>query len=89
MIEKIKTVIERSINPSIVHSDGVLTTPRTYGVYALPDTVGTTRRFREGNYPIRMRELEREFGSCKLEFLFHLKADAVLVARHLNQHGKA
>jgi hypothetical protein len=30
-----------------------------------------------------MRELEREFGSCRLEFLFMSRADAEAVAKHL------
>jgi len=64
------TVIENlavhAISPRDVNPDGSLTVPRSFGVYELPSSASGTRRFRLGNYPVRLHELEREFGSCKL-----------------------
>jgi hypothetical protein len=77
-------IIQRAISPSAVRSDGYLTHPRSYGVYRIPSTSGSTRRFRFGNHPVRMRELEAEFGSCKLEHLFSSREDAKTVALALS-----
>ena len=82
----IDKIIERAINPRSVRADGALTSPRTYGVYQLPKASGATRRFRFGNHPVRMRELEIEFGSCKLEHLFRAREDARDVALALSGH---
>jgi len=88
MPESISSVLRRAIIPGSVRSAGPLTSPRSYGVYHLPQKAGATRRFRFGNHPIRMRELEQEFGSCKLEHLFLSRAEAMQVAAALNA-GKA
>lgn len=80
----LKEIVLRAISPLSVRADGQLTMPRSYGVYALPATAGTTRRFRVGNHPIRMRELEHEFSYCTLKYLFLSRADAVEVASALN-----
>lgn len=77
-------LIERAISPGSVRPKGQLTDPRTYGVYELPEGAGATRRFRMGNHPIRMIELEQEFERCKLLYLFRVRSDAVLLAGHLN-----
>lgn len=79
----IDRIITRSISPSSVSADGPLTYPRTYGVYRIPTSAGSTRRFRFGNHPIRQRELEIEFGSCQLEYLFTDREDAKAVAKDL------
>jgi len=77
-------LIGRAVSPSSVRTKGQLTEPRTYGVYELPEVAGSTRRFRMGNHPIRMIELELEFKRCKLLYLFRLRSDAVLLAGHFN-----
>ncbi len=77
-------LIERAISLNTVRPKGQLTEPRTYGVYELPASAGATRRFRMGNHPIRMIELEQEFKGCKLLYLFRARPDAVLLARHFN-----
>lgn len=83
-----KTVIEslasRAISPRDVRPNGPLTEPRSFGVYKLPASVSGTRRFRLGNHPVRYQELEREFGSCKLLYLFKERTDAVSMASALN-----
>lgn len=76
MTDSVGKIIERAISPRSVRADGPLTSPRSYGVYQLPQNSGATRRFRFGNHPVRMRELEIEFGSCKLEHLFRNREDA-------------
>jgi hypothetical protein len=60
--------------------------PRSFGVYELPHSVLETRRFRLGNYPVRLRELEREFDTCKLLYLFLERGDAVAMASVLNRY---
>ena len=50
------------------------------------DVIKASSSFRFGNHPVRQRELEREFGSCKLEYLFAERTDAKAVAQH--QAGK-
>ena len=84
MPDSVEKAIERAINPRSVRADGPLTAPRSYGVYSLPLTAGATRRYRFGNHPIRMLELELEFGSCKLQHLFLARADAMAIAASLN-----
>ena len=79
-------IISRAISPASVRPDGSLTRPRSYGVYRMPPGA-EGRRCRFGNHPVRMWELEREFGSCKLEHLFANREDAKLVAAALSGHG--
>lgn len=78
------TLEGRAISPQSVRPDGLLTSPRSYGVYQLPASVTGTRRFRYGNHPVRLLELEREFGSCRLHHLFLRRDDAAAMAAQLN-----
>jgi hypothetical protein len=80
----IEALQAQAVSPDSVQPNGPLTVPRSYGVYELTDGVGSTRRFRYGNYPIRMRELEAEFTNCALKFLFLTRAAAVAAAFILN-----
>jgi|AntRauTorcE11898_2_1112593.scaffolds.fasta_scaffold32035_2 hypothetical protein len=80
----INNLTSRTISPGDVRSDGSLTVPRSFGVYELPHSAPGTRRFRLGNYPVRLHELERDFGSCKLLYLFREREDAVAMASVLN-----
>ena len=78
-----EAILGRAISPRSVRPDGPLTRPRSYGVYLLPTSAsGRTHRF--GNHPVRMTELEQEFGSCKLEYLFATREDARQVALALS-----
>jgi hypothetical protein len=81
---KPRSHIGQEISPRQVRPDGPLTHPRSYGVYSLPSSAGATRRYRFGNYPVRLLELEREYGSCKLEHLFLSRSDAMAKAASLN-----
>lgn len=84
MTDSIQTIIRRAVNPAVVRLDGRYTDPRTYGVYQLPYASASASRFHQGNHPVRMQELEREFDACTLNFLFRSKEDAEAVASALN-----
>jgi len=84
MSDTLAQIVKRAIDPSSVKTDGRLTHPGSYGVYQLPYGVTDSDRFRLGNHPVRMQELEREFGPCTLTFLFEVRDDAKAVARALN-----
>lgn len=77
----------RSVEARRLKADGSLTIPRSWGVYELPSRHGSSRRIRFGNHPVRMRELEEEFGSCALQYLFLTRDDAKAVADFLNVRG--
>lgn len=84
----LKKALEQKTNsPHAVRPDGALTSPRSYGVYRVPVSVGGSRRVRYGNHPVRMTELERQFGSCQLCHLFLHRGDAVAMAGLLNGEG--
>jgi hypothetical protein len=84
MGKSIDSIFQREIELSNVREIGTLTEPRSYGVYEVPSRAGSTRRFRFGNHPIRMRELQREFGKCSRRHLFRSRGDAREVAKALN-----
>lgn len=75
---------QRSIDPRSVRAGWPFTSPRTYGVYRL-NRPGVSRKFRFGNHPVRMKELEREFSSCSLDSLFLSRKDAKALAASLNK----
>lgn len=81
------TLENRAIPPNAVRPDGMLTSPRSFGVYELPASVTGSRRFRYGNHPVRMHELQREFGSCTLRHLFLRREDAGSMSAQLNRKG--
>jgi len=64
----ITTLAARAIKPQAIRPNGPLTTPRRFGGYELLSPTPDTRRFRFGNHPVRLYELERERGSCRLLF---------------------
>lgn len=71
----------KTIDPSSVKSDGRYTTPRTWGVYKVPEG----RRFRFGNHPVRQQELIRQFGEAQLVGnLYKERIDAKEAAYILN-----
>lgn len=89
MEDPIQVIIRRAVNPSSVRVTGGLTHPRSYGVYILPANCGATRRYRFGNHPVRMQELDREFKHCALKHLFLYRADAMALASVLNSRKRA
>ena len=82
-MSSLESIIQRAVSPSRVRVVGNYTSPPTYGVYEVPRSGTSVKRYRIGNYPVRMRELEREFGSCRLGYLFESREDAAQVARLL------
>ena len=78
-------LVEQAILPNSVRANGPLTIPRTYGVFEVPTSCTSTRRYRFGNYPIRQTELIREFGACKLVRLYKDRNLAQATADLLNQ----
>lgn len=84
LVVSIKLLEDRAISPQAVRPDGVLTSPRSYGAYELPEAETGTRRFRYGNHPVRLQELEGAFGACKLLYLFLHRDDAAAMAAQLN-----
>lgn len=83
-MQAVADILQRAIDIASVRPDGRgYTTPRSWGVYRLPPDAGATRRWRFGNHPVRQGELEREFGSCRLEYLFLARADAQAAAATL------
>jgi len=85
-VTQIRRIAARAISPSSLRPDGLLTAPRSYGTYEVRDS-RATRRFLFGNHPVRMQELEREFGTCRLLYLFRRREDAAAMAAALN-HGE-
>ena len=63
------------------------TTPRTWGTYSIPDefVYGRKKKYRCGNHPVRMRELERDYGSVELIALFENRDDAKALADLKNE----
>ena len=78
-------LIAKGVDPEQLTSDGYLTRPRSWGVYEIfPEPRSATRRFRQGNHPVRMKELEKEFGKVRLVRIFVAKGTAKELADHLN-----
>lgn len=83
---RVQELRSKAISASSVRLDGSYTLPRTWGVYEIdPPLVVATSRFRMGNYPVRQRELEREFERATLCALFPARSLAAELAALLNQ----
>ena len=63
------------------------TTPKTYGTFSIPDEFvnGRKKKYRFGNYPVRMKELKRYYGSVKFIALFENRDDAKALANLENE----
>lgn len=77
-------LMERAIDPSSLQPDRHLTLPRSFGVYEVPTSAKSTRRYRLGNHPVRQRELQQDFGRCAVLAVFLDRKDAVALAGELN-----
>ena len=78
-------LMAKAVNPKHYPVDSQYpdwTTPRTWGTYSIPDkfTYGRKRKYRYGNYPVRMKELENDFDSAELIALFENRDDAKALA---------
>lgn len=80
---RVEELASRAIPLAALRPAGTLTTPRSYGVYELP-AAAATRRYRYGNHPVRMQELETEHGACRLLYIFLQREDAQAMATAFN-----
>lgn len=76
------SLLAQAISPKSVQIVGLYTQPRSWGVYRVDSAA---KGFRFGNHPVRMQELEREFGRCVLVVLFADRDLAREAARQLNR----
>jgi hypothetical protein len=59
------------------------TKPRTYGTFSIPDEFvyhKKHRKYRCGNYPLRLIDLERDYGKVELIAVFENRDDAEALA---------
>jgi hypothetical protein len=83
--KRVEGLLDQAVDPSTLTADGNLTLPRSWGVYELHMTRGSSvRRFRIGNYPVRHQELEREFGLVRTIAVFTSRTTAEELQRLLN-----
>ena len=61
-----------------------LTIPKTYGVWCLPQK-STGNRYRFGNYPVRGKELARDYRKAELVALYTSRNQAKECANSLNK----
>lgn len=87
MKQAIEILVEKAISCEDIEHDGRLTSPRSYGVYQIPEIVTSGRMFRYGNHPVRQLELQREFGDCSLVYLFLEREYAFRMQQLLNKDG--
>jgi len=83
---KLKALLAKSMDASTVNSNGMNIDPRVWGVYRVEDLVNGKRSYRIhiGSYPVRQRELVRQFGQAELVALYTERIDALQVADLLN-----
>ncbi len=80
---RLKSLLAKSIDPSLVKSDGRYTRPKTWGVYQV-ESLSKGRGFCFGNHPVRQQELVRQYGEAQLVGLYEARIDAKEVAYLLN-----
>lgn len=85
--QAIQALEQNSISHNDIKYDGRLTSPRSYGVYRILNTANVGKEFRYGNHPVRQFELRREFGDCRLVYLFLEREHALRMQRILNEDG--
>ncbi|MBI1770967.1 MAG: hypothetical protein HYR68_01110, partial [Burkholderiales bacterium] len=83
MPASLNELIEKAIEIDGQKADAQLTLPRSYGVYEVQGAK-QGKIYRQGNHPVRLRELQKEFSETALKYLFSSKEDAVQVAAMLN-----
>jgi len=75
MMDKIEMLYLKAVDLETLRSDpndGRYTVPNTWGVYEIEATKcgPAGKRFRKGNHPVRLQELQREFGEVKVGAVF-------------------
>ncbi len=89
-LDEIKELEAKMVSPSSLSrsaESAYLTSPRSFGVYSLVKSASklTGRKYRFGNHPVRMNELERDFDKVELEGVFLDRDDAQRYASLLNR----
>lgn len=87
MPASLNELIAKTIDEKALKADGQLTLPRSYGVYDIQEAK-QGNIYRQGNHPVRLRELQKEFSGTTLKYLFSSKEDAVQLASLLNARSK-
>jgi hypothetical protein len=78
---------QKAISCNDIAYEGRLTFPKSYGVYQILNTANVDKVFRYGNHPVRQFELQREFGDCRLVYLFLEREYAFRMQKLLNKDG--
>lgn len=88
-MDKIESLFSKAVDPDNLRadpSDSRYTIPHTWAVYEIDAAKcgPAGKRFRKGNHPIRIQELQREFGEVKTTAAFTKEQLAVELAELLN-----
>lgn len=75
-----KELLSKAVTPPSFTVVGMLTAPRTFGVYQLKGQAKSGRTFRFGNHPIRHHELTNEYGRTDVVAIFFNRRDAMELA---------
>lgn len=81
----LEDLIQRALDPARVRVEGTLSSPPSFGVYLVVDPDTGNERYRFGAHPVRRQELEDQFGTCDLEYLFLSRTDAAELTSLLNR----
>lgn len=82
--DMLEDLMRHAVSEATLVADGILTRPRSYGVYDIGLGHGGTKRYRFGNHPIRGTELRAEFGQARVVAIFLERQHARAVANIRN-----
>jgi hypothetical protein len=86
--DKQEALLLKSLKNSELVTDGKYTNPRTWGTYDICDNSKKSNRFRFGNHPVRMNELNRKYNTCHIVAIFSSRELACELANLLNSNIK-
>ena len=86
---KIEILFSKAVDPDTLRpdpNDARYSVPHTWGVYEIDAAKcgPAGKRFRKGNHPVRLHELQREFGAVKVAAVFSEEHPAVKLTELLN-----
>lgn len=84
--EKQKALLLKSLNNSEYFLGEKYTNPRTWGTYDIFNNSEKSKRYRFGNHPVRMNELNREYKTCHVVAIFSSRELACELANLLNSN---
>ena len=84
--EKQKALLLKSLNNSEFVLGEKYTNPRTWGTYDISNNSENSKRFRFGNHPVRMNELNRKYKICHIIAIFSSRELACELANILNSN---